>query len=273
MRFPLTMKPALLLTALLLSLLLVPAPAHADQPNDVLPDLDQMVPTDLVVKSQMVGPHRVFRLGFASAAANIGAGALTLHGYRRSRTTTTMRVDQLIDQTVGVDRLQRDVGRMSYVVHPDHKHWHLLGFERYELRIPGDDRPSLRTDRKTGFCLGDRFPIAGADKLPGFNPTPLQGDTCGLGQPGLLSLFAGISTGYGDRYEAHIEGQYIDITDAPSRKYVLVHRVNVDGKIAELDYTNNASSVLFSLNWLNGRDELPRVQVLRRCPGTATCGG
>ena len=260
------------LLACVLGVLVAAAPAQA-HPDDVLPDLDQMVPTDLVVKSEMVGPHRVFRLGFASAAANVGAGPLTLHGYRRTRKVATMRVDQLIDQTEGPVRLLRDVGKMSYVVHPDHRHWHLLGFERYELRRPGDDRPSVRTDRKTGFCLGDRFAIPEAPTLPGFSPAPLQGDTCGLGQPGLLGIFAGISTGWGDRYEAHIEGQYIDITDAPSRKYVLVHRVNVDSKIAERDYTNNASSVLFSLNWLNGRRELPRIQVLRRCPRSASCPG
>lgn len=258
--------------AVLLLAVLTPAPAVAHE-NDVLPDLDQIVPTDLVVKSKMVGPHRVWRLGFASAAANVGAGPLTLHGYRRSRKVTSMRVDQLINQLSGGVRLLRDVGRMSYVVHPDHKHWHLLGFEKYELRAPGDDRVSLRTDRKTGFCLGDRYAIPGADKLVGFNRVPLQGDTCGLGRPGLTSLFVGISTGWADRYEAHIEGQYIDITDAPSRKYVLVHRVNVDGRIAESNYANNASSVLFSLNWLNGRDEAPRLTVLRRCPGTATCPG
>ena len=267
-----TLRRACLLVPLVLAAALAPvAPAPAHE-NDVLPDLDQIVPSDLVVKSQKVGPHRVWRLGFASAAANVGAGPLTLHGYRRTRKVSTMRVDQLITQTFGGVRLLRDVGRMSYVVHPDHKHWHLLGFEKYELRTPGDDRVSLRTDRKTGFCLGDRYAIPGAGKLVGFNRVPLQGDTCGLGRPGLKSLFVGISTGWADRYEAHIEGQYIDITDAPSRKYVLVHRVNVDGKIAESNYANNASSVLFSLNWLNGRSRMPRITVLRRCPGTATCG-
>jgi Lysyl oxidase len=264
----------LLLVLLLVAVALVPAAdARADHPGDVLPDLDQMVPEDLSVKRYDVNGFRVFRLGFASAAANIGAGPLTLHGYRRTRRVQTMRVDQLIEQLTGGTRLLRDVGRMSYVVHPDHKHWHLLGFERYELRKPGDDRPSLRTDRKTGFCLGDRFAIMGAANLPGFSPTPLQGDQCGLGLPRLTSLFAGISVGYGDRYEAHIEGQYIDVTDAPSGKYVLVHRVNTEGRIAELDYTNNASSVLFSMSWLNGRGEVPRIVVLRRCPGSASCPG
>jgi len=260
---------ALLLPAL--AALVLAAPATADS-TDILPDLDQVAPTGLQVASAKVNGKRVFRLGFASASANVGPGALTLHGFRQN-TWRVMQVDQLVDQVAGARRLIRDVGRMSYIVHPDHRHWHLLGFERYEIRLPGSDRPSVRRDRKTGFCLGDRYAIPEAPNLSGFNPTPAQGDTCGLGQPDLLGLFAGISTGYGDRYEAQIEGQYIDITDAPSRKYVLVHTVNPDGKLFESDYSNNASSVLFSLDWYQGRSREPRVRVLRKCPMSASCPG
>ena len=247
------------------------APAAAA--DDVLPDLDQVAPTGLQVSKVVVKGQTRFRLGFASAAANVGPGPLTLHGFRRSTKVPEMQVNQLIDQVSGTKRLVRDVGRMSYVVHPDHRHWHLLGFERYEIRRPGSDKPSVRHDRKTGFCLGDRYSIPEAPRLAGFNPTPAQGDTCGLGQPDILGLFAGISTGYADRYEAQIEGQYIDITEAPSRKYVLVHTVNGDGKLIESDYTNNASSALFSLTWPKGRSAEPRVRVLRKCPMSASCPG
>ena len=122
----------LLLTCLVLvTAAAPPAPAHE---LDVLPDLDQVAPSDISVRSEMIRGRRHFRLGFASASANVGAGPLTLHGYRRTTAVATMRVDQLIEQTTGMQRLVRDVGLMSYVVHPDHRHWHLLGFERYELR-------------------------------------------------------------------------------------------------------------------------------------------
>ena len=255
-----------------LALLALAAPAMAGQPGDVLPDLDQEVPQDLMVERVVLAGGKVrFRLGFASAAANVGAGPLTLHGRRTSRAVKRMSVNQLINQSAGGLRIVRDVGELSYVVHPDHKHWHLVDFERYELRAPGDDRPSIRRDRKTGFCLGDRYPIRGASALPGFNPTPLQGDQCGIGRPGLTSLFVGISTGYADRYEAQLEGQFIDITQAPARTYVLVHSVNTNGRIVEADTTNNSSSVLFRLSWPRGRNALPRVRVLRRCPDTPTC--
>ena len=258
--------------AALAALAIAAAPAAAG-PADVLPDLDQIAPTGLQVSSRLVKGKRVFRLGFASASANIGPGALFVSGFRKSTRTPDMQVDQIVTQATGQPRLQRDVGTMTYAIHPDHRHWHLLGFERYELRIPGNDKPSIRHDRKTGFCLGDRYPIPEARSLAGFNPIPRHGDTCGSNQPDLLGLFIGMSTGYADRYEAQIEGQYVDITDAPERNYVLVHTVNPGGRILESDYTNNAASVLFSLTWPDGRDAEPKVRVLRKCPRSASCPG
>jgi hypothetical protein len=165
--------------------------------------------------------------------------------------------------------LIRDVGLMSYVVHPDHRHWHLLNFERYEVRT-GDAAAVLATDHKTGFCLGDRYPAPGGETLPGFSPVALQGDTCGLGQPDLTGLFVGISIGWADRYAAHLEGQYVDVTDLESGDYVLVHRLNLDGKIAETDYSNDASSVRFRLT-VPADGSTPSARVLRRCPGADAC--
>jgi hypothetical protein len=247
------------------------APATTAFAQDVLPDLDQEVPKGLTVERVDLGAKTVFRLGFDSAAANVGAGPLRLFGRRASRRVPTMDVDQLIDQVAGRSRVVRDVGVMSYVVHPDHKHWHLLGFEKYEIRIPGQPESPLRRDRKTGFCLGDRYPVHNAKALPNFDPTPMQADTCGLGRPDLLGLFAGISVGYGDAYAAQLEGQFIDVTGLPAGRYVLAHSVNTDGRLVERDYTNNSSSVLFSLAWPRGQGELPRVRVLRSCPTTSDC--
>lgn len=258
-----------LLPALLVALIAAAAPAHAAD-VDVLPDLAQLAPRDLVVKHVRVDGRKRVHLGFSSTATNIGAGPLTLHGYRRSRDKPTMRVDQLVDRSEGPARLLRDVGRMSYVVHPDHKHWHLLRFEEYEIRS-GDSTRLMGQDRKTGFCLGDRILAPGAREVPNFSPVPLQGDTCGLGRPGLLGLFAGISPGWADRYAAHLEGQYIDVTNLPSGQYVLLHWANVLAKIAESDYDNNMSSTRFAWRRSSDPDRLPRVRVLRRCPGSITC--
>lgn len=251
-----------LLWAVLSCVLILAVPAAA---QDVLPDLRQVAPADLVVTKR---GERV-RLGFSSTATNMGAGPLTLHGFRPNTDTPKMRVDQLIDQRDGSARLVRDVGSMLYALHPDHDHWHFMGFEEYELRS-ADGKRLVGRDRKTGFCLGDRIPAPGAERLPSFNPAPLQGDTCGLGRPDLTSLFAGISPGWADQYAANLEGQYIDITGVPAGRYVLVHWVNTLGRIVEADYANNASSTRFQLKRPAGKK--PRVKVLRRCPGLITCG-
>lgn len=244
------------------------APASA---QDLLPDLDQRVPTGLEVKRVQAGAKLAFHLGFDSAAANVGDGPLSLFAHRASRREVTMSVNQFVSQQRGLPRVVRDVGVMSYVVHPDHKHWHLLGFERYEIRVPGRPHSPLRRDRKTGFCLGDRYAVPNARALPAFDPAPAQPDLCGIGRPDLLSLFSGISVGYGDEYVAHLEGQHVDVTGLPAGQYVLVHTVNTDGKLVERDYTNNESSLLFSLTWPDGMRALPRVRELRRCPDTSDC--
>ena len=49
---------------------------------------------------------------------------------------------------------------------------------------------------------------------------------------------------------------------------MLVHRVNGDRRLRELDYRNNAASVLLELRWQRGA---PAVRLLRVCPGTDRC--
>src|SRR3954453_13275049 len=248
----------------------VAAPPKA-QAGDILPDLDQLVPEHLSVHSKVVSGRRVFRLGFASASSNVGAGPLTLHGYRDGQRSPLMTVDQLVKRTNAEPRLVHHIGFMRYVIQRDHQHWHFLGYEQYELRNVFNKRIPRRYDHKSGFCLGDRFAIQHADDLPSFNPIPMQGDTCGLKHPEAVDMYAGISVGYADRYMPHIEGQYIDVTGLPSGAYTLTYRVNGDHSILESNYANNASSVLFTLQWVRGHRHLPRLRILRSCRSTAFC--
>jgi hypothetical protein len=81
----------------------------------------------------------------------------------------------------------------------------------------------------------------------------------------------GISVGYGDLYRAHLEGQSFDVTDLPAGEYVLGNVVNRDQRIRESDYTNNAASVLLSLDWPNGPGAAPRVQILAECRSSSSC--
>jgi hypothetical protein len=252
--------------------LVAAAPASAAPAgSDLLPNLNQAAPRELHVDQHFVNGQKRFRLGFDSATGNVGTGPLTVHGFRTA-SAPQMSVDQLITEADGSSRQVRGVGVMSYVVHPDHHHWHFLGFERYALRRVGPGAGLVRSDRKTGFCLGDRYKVRHAKRLTNFVPFPVQADQCGLGQPNLLGLFAGISVGWGDRYGAYLEGQYIDITRLPPGRYRLVHTANPDHRLVESDYSDNSASVLFRLDWPDGWESKPTIDVLARCQERPDCG-
>jgi hypothetical protein len=242
--------------------------AGGDAPSpERLPDLEQELPDKLqVVRSGARGRPR-WRLAFWSAVRNVGDGPLILLGERPDRRRPGMTAAQLIEREGAPQARIEEVGELRFVRSHDHEHWHLLGFERYELRRAGR-RAALVRDRKTGFCLGDRYRASGPD-LPAAPPEPVYTGRCGLGQPQRLRLVQGISVGYGDDYEPLLEGQSLRLTGLAAGRYALVHRVNVGRRLRETSYGNNASSLLLRLRWERGR---PRVRVLARCPDSASCG-
>ena len=243
----------------------VPGDTPGITPDSVqLPDLDQELPWDLQVTSTGPSTAREHRLGFASAVSNTGDGPLIVSG-RRELTADAMTAHQLIEHSGAPMAVLEGVGRLRYVQSRDHEHWHLLDFERYELRQVGGTRRV--TDRKTGFCLGDRYRARGR-ALPPAPPAPRYTSRCGLGATGRLHLVEGISVGYGDDYPANLEGQSLPLSGLVAGRYLLVHRVNVRRRLHETDYGNNASSLLFRLRWRTGT---PRVRVLRGCPDSERC--
>lgn len=236
--------------------------------TELLPNLDQAAPDELSGRSEGIAPAKQqFLLGFESAAGNVGAGPLVIDGSRASRIEPRMRLVQRIDRSDGSKRVVSLRARLRYVSSPTHSHWHLLGFMRYELRTTDGRR--VRRDRKTGFCLGDRYPLP--TTLAGAPVEALYKDECGRTQPDLLRLREGISVGWGDDYKPHLEGQEFDITGLASGRYVLVHRVNPERVLLESDYTDNTSSMAFDLSWPRGLNAPPRIDVVARCPDKATC--
>jgi hypothetical protein len=233
-----------------------------------LPDLEQEPPSGLVLTSGALSGHPGrYYLGFRSAVRNVGDGPLVISGRRASRRTPTMLATQRIQGAGGTTQRVRGVGRMRYVVSPGHRHWHLLTFDRYTLRRIGGERV-VRRDRKTGFCLGDRFRSA----VPSSGPSPAVPpftSNCGLLQPGRLSVTEGISVGYGDDYAANLEGQLIRLRGLPAGDYVLTHEVNGAHRLRETSYANNAASLRLSLRWVGGK---PSVRVLASCEHSARCG-
>ena len=259
-----------LLPAIGASVILVPTAiglSHAERPGAaLLPDLDQEPPTGLTITRAGTPARATWRLGFRSAVSNVGEGPLILEGRRPSRVERTMRADQVMVREGAPRQLIRRAGRLRYVRSPDHEHWHLLGFERYELRRPGGGR-ALVTDRKSGFCLGDRYAVTASD-LPARPGAPIYTSRCGLRHPGLLGIREGISVGYGDDYKANLEGQWLPLDGLAPGRYLLVHRVNADRRLRERSYTNNTASLLLHLRW---RRDGPLIDVLATCPSSARC--
>jgi hypothetical protein len=256
------LAPALVAIAAMVPAALA-ASGSQEQGPPLLPDLDQEAPTGLIITHSDAG----WNLGFRSAARNLGDGPLIITGHRPSRAQTTMTADQTIVNSSGPRSVVHGAGHLRYVKSPDHQHWHLLHFERYELRRPGARRPAVR-DRKTGFCLGDRYSVPTPPVLPARVADGVYTTNCGLERPGLLGVLEGISVGYGDDYSANLEGQYLPLSGLRRGRYLLVHRVNADHRLLESSYANNAASALLRLRWRGG---VPRITILEVCPDSAQC--
>lgn len=257
------------------------------------PDLTQDLPRDISVVPERQKGRQLYRLAFRSAAENhpdfsVGGGTLAMVG-RRVGASKTMTMDQYVDVFDPVtgrltQEVHRNVGAARYVDAGTHEHWHVVGFERFELRSVSNNR-LVAPDRKTGFCVGNRYDALrnaetpatrsggavrrGVDsRAPRVTYKEFNGD-CAQNKPAARKIIVGINPETGDDYKAFVEGQYIDITRVPSGRYVLVHRVNPTRKIVEADYSNNNSSVLLEIK-RSGAGK-PTVRTLAKCMGKARC--
>jgi hypothetical protein len=250
-------------TALAVLLLAACGGEQGRSPRELLPDLDQAPPSAVSV---IEGEGRE-RLVFLSSVENVGAGPLVVSG-RREAGERDMHATQLFRHSDGSTTTVPLRARLRFVASETHRHWHLLGFESYELRTV--DGRTLGRDHKTGFCLGDRYDVSVSTRLPGEPARAVWTQECGRGQTQRRRILEGISPGFGDDYVPLLEGQYIDVTGFVPRRYVLVHRVNSNRDIRESDYANNAGSVLLEL----ARDPggMLSASVVRTCPDAPTCG-
>jgi hypothetical protein len=251
-----------MVTAALCAAVVVVAGASAGDQRQalLLPDLVQAPPDDLLVR----GDHGSYRLGFASAVTNAGAGPLAIQGRRTSRSRSHMTAVQLIIREDGRTVRRPGVGVVRYARERGHSHWHLLRFDRYTLRRAGST-DTVVADHKSGFCLGDRFDARLASQLPGEPAQPPFTRSCGLGHPEFLKVTEGISVGYGDDYHAFLEGQELDISGLDAGRYELVHHANADERLLEERYDNNTACRSLDLSWPDGTDEAPRVDAGGPC--------
>jgi hypothetical protein len=223
---------------------------------ELLPDLDQRAPRQVAVAS--IGGR--YKLGFESAVDNVGRGPIWIRGTRAGRTMTAR---QLVRVAAGGLESHVDAGVLRYTWSSTHTHWHLIHFERYELRR-ARDFALVGRDRKSGFCLADHYGIARRARPA----RPFFLGNCAQGAPAARAVEQGSSVGYTDRYPPHFHGQNVDLTGIPAGVYVLVHRANPDRWLRERRYDNNAASVRLRLTRSGG---VPSVRVLRSCEGSERC--
>ena len=224
-------------------------------PRELLPDFDQRAPFRLTVAGT--------KLGFASATDNVGDGPVWVRG-SRPVAAGPMRAQQLVRMSDRSVRTYEDAGRLRYTPSPSHSHWHLLDFQRYELRTL--DGELVVRDRKSGFCLADHYGLA-QRRVTAFTGAHFFGN-CAASNPQALSVEQGTSIGFTDLYPAHFHGQNLELRGVPAGIYLLVHRANPTLQLEELDYANNAASLRIRLTW---DGDVPRVKTLRRCEGSADC--
>lgn len=225
---------------------------------ELLPDFDQQPPSDLEVRR--AGGRSL--LWFTSAADNVGLGPFIVNGRRSGSAMLANQRVKLANRTL---RTYPEVGVWRYNISSDHSHWHLLAFQRYELRR--SDGSLAGRDRKSGFCIGDRYGIA-PGRIAGRTPRPYFRGFCNKYEPDAGGVDAGTSVGYSDRYHSRLDGQNVDITKVPAGRYVLVNRANPTMAVHEQRYENNAASVAIRIT---RRGRGPEIRILATCPDTARC--
>ncbi|OAN37897.1 lysyl oxidase family protein [Microbacterium sp. H83] len=173
-------------------------------------------------------PGRVL-LRFATSTANLG-GLLHVTADAPASDAETQTVQQRVYGSGTV--LVRDAGRFEY--HPEHNHFHLDGFQRYEL-LAADRSTVLRTSGKVSFCLTDVLPVAVQENRGDALSLDLKPFDCGITEQG-------INPGWADYYGAELPDQWIDVTGLPSGSYWVRITVDPEGLLLEKDTSNNAAT-------------------------------
>lgn len=207
--------------------LLVPlTPFPTVQPDLALPDLITLPPTDLRIRTNPADGHKLLR--FTNSIVNAGPGKMELWGDTNPG-SGKMTVTQYLYDTEGSTE-KRDVGEFFF--HPEHDHWHLGDFARYEIWSVGLDGgldSVVAVSNKISYCLRDdeRSDIPGAARYQTYISCDHERQ--------------GISVGWIDIYRYHLPGQSIDITFLFDGVYALRSTVNPENRLWEENRENNTA--------------------------------
>jgi hypothetical protein len=242
-----------------------------DEAGRFLPDLVSTLPGTVAIDRRLSRTGAVRRLlAFSAGATNSGSGPLIVRSSRTSQADPLVAT-QLVARSDGSQEVVGEVGTLRYVSGGGHSHFHLPRFMSYELRTVAGE--PVGRDRKTGFCLGDRYDATGRDtRIAGEPARAVFRGRCATRDPRTPGFTQGLSVGFGDDYPARLEGQFVDITGLRTGRYVLVLRVDPDGRLLEMHRDNNVASLLIKFvakASIRGRGD--RARILSWCTSTDSC--
>src|SRR6266498_3563398 len=195
--------------------------------NLLLPDLETLPPSQLAIRVYSVTGKKLLR--FTNSIQNNGPGTMELWGYSNPTSKKTI----VIQHIYSADGSSfKNVVAGEFIFHPEHNHWHVEDFSRYELWSL-DSSDALDTivalSDKVSYCLRDdaRSDLPDASR----QQTYMRCD----------DKSQGITAGWIDIYEYYLPGQSIDITDVPDGIYALRSIVDPGNQFRELNRSNNAA--------------------------------
>ena len=222
----------------------------------LLPDLQTVIPLHLQIQNQ----HQRELLRFSNGVANTGAGPLRVRPEYPPANSADLQL--AVQEVLDADgHVVSETVVSEFEFHPEHNHWHIDGVALFEIRIGSVDGPVLGENAvKTTFCLIDWYKLEGNSRTKDRVYWDCSGE------------YQGISPGWVDQYHHSLEGQSLDLTDAPEGLYYLVSTANPDRTFIESDYTNNTAWVGFQLR----RDSKgnAKIQVVDQspCDSPGLCG-
>lgn len=204
---------------------------NADHPGDQQPGALRCLRWDMIVR-------------------NVGRGTLEVRAYPNSDEPEASY--QAIYESDGSYTL-KPIGDAQFSNAHGHVHFH--GMDEAALyTIAADGGPGRRVAGMPdkGICMIDLLlldeDISAAwtgpsrARVPGTCDTTDNQDPDDPLHPDQQYYRQGLSPGWADIYPWQIPDQYVDITNVPDGRYLLVYRVNVSGAIAERTGQNNATS-------------------------------
>ena len=251
-RLGLALSVAVLGAATIASLLMATAGSTATGPG-LLPDLRTVVPAHL----QLVNQQQHDYLRFSNGVANTGAGPLALRPETAGLVTNGIQEIRDAQGNVVSERLAS-----QYAYHPAHNHWHLGDVALFEVRRGSPTGPVVSGNSiKVTFCLIDWYRLEG------------NTNTRDRGFFDCETSYQGISAGWVDQYHHSLEGQRLDLTEAPNATDLyLVSTANFAGKFLESDSRNNTAWVKFRLSQDSQGNRKLAVLGNSPCESTAMCG-